>query len=139
MTKHYRRMPRRKQCSKRGHDLTIPNARYKNGRCVMCNRERRVDYENATVVPMMSVKPLQRLMRGDGRNYRQLARAFSDFHGSNYDSALRQVQRLLTPHGHKQLISLSTADEWCLALGTHPFLIYPELYPEALQPYEESA
>lgn len=58
------------------------------------------------------------------------ARAWADLFHTQFDAGEAAVRRL-----HRGVpITVETADKWCMALGDHLSVIYPDLYGHHSQP-----
>lgn len=115
-----------KRYCKHGHD-TWECGRFSSGGCVICGRV------SGNTQPLgesncihLDPEPLRSLV-----NTGDAAWAWMEYRGCTEIAARRAAQRLF----HNPWLTQDTADRWCIALGTHLSLVYPELYPEL---YEEA-
>lgn len=60
--------------------------------------------------------------------FRELARKYHRrFPGVSWETPNRQIFRIM----NQSTVTLEVADRWCVVLGLHPVLLWPELYREA--------
>lgn len=129
-----------------GHDTHVIGRR-KNGACIECHRfrakvtqrdyrERRKLGVSPGAIPTVSTEPLRRLLHYEGpgpsRGIGEMenlaksraAAAWSNSRGTSFSSGKRTAERLFS----LERITIYRADEWCIALGTHLAVVYPEVY-----------
>lgn len=116
-----------------GHD-TEALGRRANGTCVACARIHEVRYRQNRVIKSVATTgmvPSQRLIRYAHTKEAATAAWFA-YRNCSLRSADTRVHRLWnTTH-----ISIDCADRWCIALGTHLSILYPEIYSDAADSVE---
>ena len=135
----------------RNHD-TLVTGRDGTGACRKCRNDQKAAYRqrhgrgrgpgesrvliDAEPIRAAVLRRLDNLDRqyttpnGQPNGRRILALTHARRFGLSYGSASQQIERMA--RGRSQRIEAQTADEWCVTLGTHLALLYPELYRESV-------
>ena len=105
----------------RSHDTELTGRRASNHRCRACFNEDRQSAPgwgtrlDASEIRILTTKAGATL-------------AWMLHRGVSSHTANRAAERMFS----SPTLSISAADEWCCALGTHLAIVYPELYREAV-------
>ena len=111
----------------RGHD-TYAVGRDSRGTCKGCVALRNRTWR-FTRTPVVRLAPEPLRVYAEARyGERRLCKHLAESYLERFPVSAKTAQCYATHLLHKPTITLDRADAWCLALGTHLALLYPEVY-----------
>lgn len=121
-----RKKGREKRYCKRAHHDTWITGRRKHGQCVECQRlddKNRRRHRRQTPEGNVPAQTLLGYIRRTGGDEPAVV-SYANRWGVQRETVCRSLTRMR----ERRYLTIWAADRWCVALGTHLALLYPELY-----------